>query len=255
MLRFFLRKTFYDGWDHLFMLAAYNGAALAVAALGIWVPTLADSVALRLVGLVFACMGLSVWSAAAGYACWELANFRPFSWDLAKKGLAWAVRPGLQLGAVVTAAVLVASVVFPFYATMGGFVGLFAMSLAFWCFLGLGLTLLYAIPARLALGCGFRASLKTAFMMVVDSPLGALGLALHGLACLALSPFVAFLLPGPAAALLGTAEATRLRLKRFDWLRAQGGRRAKTPWAELLADDEEAVGRRTLKELVFPWKQ
>jgi len=254
MLRFFLRKTFYEAWDHLFVLAAYNGAALALVGLCLGLPTLVDSAVARTAGFVLACLGLSVWSAAACHALAEISNFRAFSFDAVKRGLAWGIRPGLELGAVVAASILLVSILVPFYAAVGGFVGLLATSLAFWCFLGLGLTLLYVLPVRVALGGGFVASLKIAFMMVVDAPLGALGLALHGVACVALSPFVAFLLPGPAAALLGTTEATRLRLRRFEWLQAQGGRRSKTPWAELLAEDDELVGRRSLKELVFPWK-
>jgi len=67
---------------------------------------------------------------------------------------------------------------------------------------------------------------------------------------------VAFLLPGPASAMLAGCEAFRLRMHRLRWLKASGGNSAgKTPWKDLLAEDKEEFGERNLKDLLFPWRR
>jgi len=47
----------------------------------------------------------------------------------------------------------------------------------------------------------------------------------------------------------------RLRLLKYDWLEAHpDANRKKIPWDELLIEEREKTGTRTLKNLIFPWK-
>ena len=46
---------------------------------------------------------------------------------------------------------------------------------------------------------------------------------------------------------------------KYDWLEKNPGLDAKTarksiPWDDLLSDDEDIVGDRSLKSFIFPWK-
>ena len=78
---------------------------------------------------------------------------------------------------------------------------------------------------------------------------------LHNFIALLLSVFLAFIFPGPAGALLYLDEALRLRLLKYDWLEANpGADRKKIPWDALLIEEREKTGVRTLKNLIFPWK-
>jgi hypothetical protein len=61
------------------------------------------------------------------------------------------------------------------------------------------------------------------------------------------------LLPGPGGLLLFLDEALRIRLLKYDWLEANPGRK-KIPWNTLLEDDREKTGSRSIKGLIFPWK-
>lgn len=92
------------------------------------------------------------------------------------------------------------------------------------------------------------------------------------------------LLPGPASAVLLLTVAFKLRMYKYDYLeelqQAAGGetaggetagpedagpedaertgrrrRRVRIPWDALLADDREQVGVRTLRGMIFPWKE
>lgn len=257
MLKFFLKKSFYDGWDNVLALAGFNGALLGIAAVGVWLPSLSGSPALGAAGLAVATAAGSVWWSVAAHAFWRVADFKTIGIEDLKAALGAGWAPGLQLGGVVAASVLLASVAFPFYASLGGFFGLFATSLAFWLFASLWLTLQYFLPLKAARGAPFVETMRTSFLLFLDAPAFALASAIDGALCVALSPVVAFLLPGPAAAVLVSCEATRLRLRRMDWLagRSGGGKPGRTPWPELLADDAEALGERGLKDLLFPWKR
>jgi hypothetical protein len=85
-----------------------------------------------------------------------------------------------------------------------------------------------------------------------------------------ISLFLAFLAPGFAGVALAQNVALKLRLVKYDWLEARGdsveagetagplrgifGRGRAVPWKELLAEEAELVGKRTLKGMIFPWK-
>jgi hypothetical protein len=66
--------------------------------------------------------------------------------------------------------------------------------------------------------------------------------------------------------LLYLDEALRLRLLKYDWLETrtaeQGGdlfkkgwKQVKIPWEELLAEEKDKTGKRSLKSFFFPWKE
>ncbi len=88
------------------------------------------------------------------------------------------------------------------------------------------------------------------------------------------------LLPGPASAVLLLTVAFKLRMYKYDFLETRqqasadqegedagqveqaGGsdagrrrRRVRIPWDALLAEDREQVGVRTLRGMIFPWKE
>jgi hypothetical protein len=152
--------------------------------------------------------------------------------------------------------VVVASVALPFYASMGGVLGSFMAGLIFWALASIALAMQYFLPIRSARNAGFAQSLRLAFVVFVDGPFFSIALALWGLTCVVLSPLVAFLLPGPAAAVLAACEGSRLRLYKVDRLMASGGRPlGRCDWVGLLADDKEALGDRKLKDFLFPWKR
>ena len=78
----------------------------------------------------------------------------------------------------------------------------------------------------------------------------------YNLVTIVLSFFLAFLVPGFAGVALAGDVALRLRMYKYDWLEANpGAKRNEVPWDELLGEDRELVGKRTLKGMIFPWKE
>lgn len=256
MFRFFIKKSFYDGWDSMFIMAAFNAALLAIAALGILIPARFDAPVIRLLGLLFICLAAGVWSSTAAFSFRRIADFGTCSLADVMQAARSGLVSGLQFGAMFAAIIATATVSLPFYASIGGSMGLFFAGLLFWMLATMLLTLQYFLPIRALTGVSFIEALRLALFMMMDAPIFALALALDGLLCMVLSPMVAFLLPGAAAAMLASVEAARLRLYKFEWLRhTPDATRAAVPWKALLADDVEKLGDRRLKDFMFPWKK
>jgi len=256
MFRFFIKKSFYDGWDSMFILAAFNAALLAIAAMGILIPARFDAPAVKLLGLLFISLAFGVWSSTAAFSFRRIADFGTCSLADVMQAARSGLVSGLQFGAMITMIIATATVSLPFYASIGGTMGLFFAGLLFWVLATMILTLQYFLPIMAITGVPFVEALRLAFFMMMDAPIFALALAMDGLLCMVLSPMVAFLLPGSAGAVLANVEATRLRLYKFEWLRHTPGATRKTvPWKALLADDVDKLGDRRLKDFMFPWKK
>lgn len=69
-------------------------------------------------------------------------------------------------------------------------------------------------------------------------------------------PLTAFGAFGPAGIQLYLNGALRLLMYKYDWLEEHSdATRKDVPWFELLIDEKERVGKRTLKGMIFPWKE
>jgi hypothetical protein len=257
MIGFYVKKVFFDGWDNLFSLILLNLGFVLALAIGYILPSslgfpLWASIALGILSLAAG----SVWWSATVFAMKDVADFKSFHlgdiWAHIKQGLV----PGLQIGALLVLGWFVVSVGLSFYLSIGGFVGALAAGVIFWCAVILLLALQYYIPLRARLGGGLRKNLRKSFVMFFDNPGFSIFVFFYCAATLVVSFFLAFLLPGFAGIALSQDVALRLRLYKYDWLEAnpKGNRRA-VPWDDLLGEDKELVGKRTLRGMFFPWKE
>jgi uncharacterized membrane protein YesL len=160
------------------------------------------------------------------------------------------------MGAMLALGWLVVSVGLPFYLSVGGILGALAAGVIFWCAIILLLAMQYYIPLRARLGGGLRKNVRKSFVMFFDNPGFSIILFLHSSITMAISLFLAFLLPGFAGVALAQDVALRLRMYKYDWLEVHpDAKRREIPWEELLKEDQELVGKRTLKGMFFPWKE
>jgi hypothetical protein len=257
MVGFFIKKSFFDGWDHLFTLIPLNLGFVLALALGAALPGAigAPTWLALAIGVVALALG-SVWWSTCVFALQGLADFGSFYFrDLPgylKKGL-W---PGVQMGVVLGGGFLVVSVGLPFYLGIGGILGALAAGVIFWFAVIALLAMQYYVPLRARLGGGLRKNLRKSFVMFFDNPGFSVFLFLYSLVNLALSVALAFLIPGLAGVALSSDVALRLRMYKYDWLEEHPeGNRRQVPWDDLLEEDRELVGKRTLKGMIFPWKE
>jgi uncharacterized membrane protein YesL len=144
-----------------------------------------------------------------------------------------------------------------YYSRITGFLGLLAAAMLFWISLGFYLTVLWFFPVRNRLTGGFLKLLKKSMLIMFDN----VGISLFaGIIVVPLQmllwPLTAFAAFGPAGIQLYMNGALRLLMFKYDWMETQpNAKRKDIPWFELLLDERERVGHRTLKGMIFPWKE
>ena len=257
MFGFFFKKAFFDGWDNLFALAAFNVVHLALLIVFIALPVSAGGGdVLALAGIGAGILALSVWQSLCSFAMNEMADYRSPGFKESLGAIRKAWKPGLLIGLVNIALWFSLTVGIPFYLMQKGFIGLFLASLLFWTCLIAVLASQYYLPLAARRGGGFRKNARAAFFLLLDNPGFSLFLFLYNMVTLALSVFTAFMAPGLAGIALASADAVKLKLKKYDWLEQNpGADRKKIPWEEILEEEKELVGVRTLRGMIFPWKE
>jgi hypothetical protein len=141
---------------------------------------------------------------------------------------------------------------------MGGVLGAAGAGLVFWVLLfWLGSTQFF-FPLLCQMGGGTLKNIKKGFIILLDNPGFSLFTMAGTIFITAVSIFTAFLIPGLSNALLFQHEAMKLRLLKYDYLEetreTAGPGKIVIPWDTLLSEDRENVGPRTLKGMIFPWK-
>jgi hypothetical protein len=259
MIGFLIRKTFYDLWDNLFRIVLINIGFLAVTAIPVFLPRLASlfiSSPFLDAGLIaFGILLCSVYLSAAAHSLKSISDYGTFGFLDFFKSFKAAWPSGIVMGFFVVLLFIMISIVIPFYMSMESIFGFLLGMIVFWAlvFAVLSFQFYFTVCARLS--PNLKKAFKKCMLISVDNSGLSIFLFLHNIVGLLLSVFLAFVFPGPAGVLLYLDEAVRLRLLKYDWLEANpGANRKKIPWDELLIEEREKTGTRTLKNLIFPWK-
>jgi uncharacterized membrane protein YesL len=254
MIGFLIKKTFYDLWDNLFKIALINLGFLALALAGIIAVPLLSAAPLPALGLMALCLFCGcVYLSAAALCLKALSDYGSFGFADFFRNLAASWPAGLLLGVFWFLGFLLIGLAIPFYFSLGSFAGLLLGCFLFWTMLAAALALQFYLPIRARLDAKPGKILKKCFLILFDNTLFCILAGALSLGILALSLPLFMLLPGPGGLLLFLDEALRLRLLKYDWLEAHPGR-GKIPWDILLEDEREKTGSRSIKGLIFPWK-
>jgi hypothetical protein len=155
------------------------------------------------------------------------------------EGIRRAFPHSLYFGLINAFHLLLLTLVVPFYYQMGGVVGLAALSLIFWVSIAWWLAGQWFFPLLVQLPGDIT-----------------LFLALHSGFTFLVSILTALLMPGISSIVMARQGALRLLLLKYDYLEEHpDANRKDIPWDALLVEDRELVGTRTLKGMIFPWKE
>ncbi|HVO40124.1 MAG TPA: hypothetical protein VMV03_13930 [Spirochaetia bacterium] len=257
MFGFLVKKAFFDMWDNLFRILIMNVGYVAILALF----SLLVSAAMALPGLSIALVVVGVallaaYTGAVSAMCSEIADYRQPGFSDFFRFVRQSFGSSLLLALVVGVYVFVVSIAFRFYGGMKNFFGLGAFALLLWVTIGWVLSSQYFFPIQSRLDRKFRKIFRKTFLVFFDNPGFSIGLLICALIVLTISLFTALLLPGLATILLWWNVAFKLRLYKYDWIEQNpDANRRKVPWDALLVADRERVGKRTLRGMIFPWKE
>jgi uncharacterized membrane protein YesL len=258
MFGFLIKKTFFDMWDNMFRVLIMNLGFLAVLAIPfvlapLALPIVPLALALALVGVA----ALAVYAGGVSRMCADISDYKQpgFAdfWAYLKDGVPTSLLLALT---VVLYVVVVIFVDLPFFASVKNLAAWLAFALLFWVTAACALALQYYLPIRARLDRKFRKLIRKSFLLLLDNPGHSLGLFIGMLFILVVSVFTFLLLPGPASILLWWNAALKLRMYKYDYLEANpDANRRSIPWDALLVEDRERVGKRTLRGMIFPWKE
>jgi hypothetical protein len=256
MFGFLIKKTFFDMWDNLIRIIIYNlGFLLLMAPIALLLDLLKNNTPLLLALIAVWIAILFVYSGVASWMASQIADYSRPEWSEIGAALKATYPTSLLFALLNLLLAFLFSIAFPIYGSFKSFLGPLASSFLFWILVFWVLACQYFFPLQARLERRFFKILKKMFLLLLDNPLFSFGLFLVSLVILVLSVFTVFLLFGITTLLLWWNVALKLRLYKYDHLEKHPDDRRRIPWDALLAEDRERVGKRTLKGMIFPWKE
>jgi hypothetical protein len=278
MISFLIKKTFYDLWDNLFRIILLNLGFIISLAIPILIPGFLQHIpVLPAVITAAGVLWCFIYLAAAAISVKAVSDYGVFGFTdfLANLKEGWLT--GLFMCLAVFFFFIVIRVVIPFYLKMDSFVGIILGGLLFWTLVLTVISFQFIFAIRARLDTKLIKIIKKSFIIFFDNPGFSIFSALYTFLMLILSLVFIFLLPGltglllfllllpgPAGLLLFLDEGLRLRLMKYDWLEANPPdtdtqnlsrkTRRQIPWDALLIEEREKTGHRTLRNLIFPWR-
>lgn len=258
MILFLVKKWFFDCWDNLLWLLLGNLVVLIAAALPIIVPPRLAGVAPEPALFLFAAgfVLLMVLVGTISFFTRDITDYQSVDLSLFREYLGSTWKQSAAFAGLYLLLMFLVVVGFPVYAGMDNIVGTAAMVFLFWGSLTWLLTSQFFFPIRARLDVRFKAVIRKSFAVFFDNIAFSVFLGFGSVLILIASVFTAFLMPGFVGLLIWVQVAFKLRLKKYEYLEANPeAKRTRIPWAELLQEEKERVGPRTLKGMIFPWKE
>ena len=257
MFLFAIKKAFFDLWDHLFFALAVN-LVFTLGVLGLMSLSFLVAGAGPVGALLFTPVPFVVAAVLGGIATfWArdivangAARFADFVPHLATS---WKASLAFGLGWLVLFAGFLFGV--PFYQSINPIVGfIFGVVMAWLLFFGAGMSLYY--PGLNAQVEGKILKLaKKSFLVFLANPGTSLAMALVLLVSLFLTVLTLGFFPGILGISIWLQVCFRFVMTKYEWIEANPDANPKqVPWSVLLAEDMEKVGPRSLKNMIFPWK-
>lgn len=256
MKGFFIKKAFFDGWDNLIPMVFFNLLFVLILVLSFSVLSLMESMTvLAYVLLVLLLFVQSLITGGVAGATLSWSNYQRDTFQAFKEGLVRNIRHSILYFFLQLFLFLLVFLVIPFYFSVDNPVSLVITVVLFW----LTVILLLACPFYFPLMCrlpGDRPlkTLKKCFIIVADNLLFAIFFGIYNIVCIAFSVFTMGLVPGVTGMQLAAQDAIKLLMFKYDYLEKHPADRKNINWEDLLYDEREKVGPRSLKNMIFPWK-
>ncbi len=257
MFTLMFKKTFFDMWDNMLRLILLNIGLLILICFFLFLLNLARSQIVlfySILGIAF--IGMICYNGVIArftleISDYNLPDFRDF-FGFFKETFA----ASLFLSVILAFYLMIIFVSIPFYLKIGNIVGLAGVSIIFWISVIFFLSLIYYYPVFGRLNKQPTKILKKCFIIFFDNLGFTIFIAIGMIVILLLSTFLGFILPGLSTIALWVNAGLKLRLLKYDYLEANPDtNRRKIPWASLIAEENDILGKRTFKDFIFPAKQ
>lgn len=257
MIGFLIKKAFFDAWDNLIGLVVSNLGYIVVLVLftldaGTFIGVQSINFLVMIIGLLF----LSFHNIGVSKTTFAYSNYKREGFAGYKEGLRLFWRHGFGLFFINLFMAVLAILIIPFYYSMGNVLGLIICVILIWVLLTFILSIQYFLPLMVNFsGDKPMKTLKKCFIMAIGNLGTSFFLLFYNIIQLCLTVVTAGLLFNGTGINLANMDAFKLLLLRLDYIEEHEGVSLKEiPWDEILYEERESVGHRTLKGMIFPWK-
>ncbi len=262
MIGFFIKKSFFDGWDNLVQIFIQNliYIVIFIATLFALYFTLSTETPFLAGVVLLLVLQLSTCILLGGTAATVLnySDYKRETWGPFAAGVKRNFKHSLLFFALTVLLEFMAFSIW-YYLNLGNTAAMFIAVLIFWVAIIVLMALPYYYPLmNLLPGDGPLKTFKKCFIILSDNAGFSLFYLLYNTVVVVFSLFIFGLVPGVVGYMLGAEDAVKLLMLKYDYLEENPPKnpkeRKKIPWAEILYDEKEKVGPRSLKSMLFPWK-
>ncbi len=258
MIGFFIKKAFFDGWDNLIGLVLFNLLYILLFALGLWgFSTIGQySVAGSCAFIIALLFIYAIISGGTSAVVHNYSNYQGDSWITFRNGIKRNIRHSLLFFLINILFAMNILFIIPFYLSMNNVFGLIVAVVLAWLEIFIFLSIAYYFPLmNLLPGDRPLKTFKKCFIIIGDNLGFTLFFVVYRIIVIVISVFTMGLIPGVVGAQLASQDSIKLLMLKYDYLEEnKDADRKHLPWADILYDEKEKVGPRSLKNMIFPWK-
>jgi hypothetical protein len=257
MLKFLFKKTFIDIVDNLLDIILINVGMMILMLIFFVVPSLFQLSSLGLfichiLGMVI----INFYSSAVFRYTLNFSDNKQNGIKIFLKYIKESWKQSLVNSLMIIILLTIIFYVIPFYFIKATMVHIVFGTLVFWIGFTILMARLYYYPVSFRLKKNIIKSIQTCLFLFFNNIGFTIFMALISFLILMLSLIFFFLFPGLSVFALWINICLKIRLYKYKYLAANKNstKRKKIPWNELISNDLEIIGKRTLKGIVFPWK-
>ncbi|MDR2841974.1 MAG: hypothetical protein LBV52_02100 [Spirochaetaceae bacterium] len=252
MIRFLIKKTFYDFLDNAFILALLNLIFLVLSAIPFLLPHLFEmAVPIKIAVFICGLFICSWYGSIVLYGVSSISDYKTFSFKHLKDSVKKTPICGICITVLLCFVIVSVNFILPFYLLLDSMPAFIFASLVFWLTFFAIVTFQFFLSVRLRLNSNIIETIKKCFIIFFDNKCFCIFCFFCGFTLIVFSVITGFLFPGPAGLILFFDEALRLRLLKYDTEKTGS---TKILWNILLKEECEKTPHRSLRTIFFPWK-
>ena len=257
MIGFLIKKVFFDIWDNMLRLVFLSVVYIFTLVLFYFSGMVGESSTILSLlillsdVLLFSLYSLGVSGITKCYSDYHAKGFLAF-----KEAIKYHWKHAILHFGLCCIIGLIYIYLIPFYFAINSFIGLLLGMLMFWISIVLILAMQYFYPLCMTMeGDGPFKTFKKCLILTADNFGASIFLLIRTILDFALTVLTASLVTGLAGISLSRMDTVKLIMKKYDYLEANPGATKKDiNWEDLLYEERELVGPRSLKGMLFPWK-
>lgn len=257
MIKFLIKKSFYDGWDNLVPSFIYNIACMVLIALYVFIVSAVEEAQVMVffgVSAVFLLL-FCIYNFGVAGLTYRWSHYEG-SWGPGFiDGIRKHIPHILVLYLIAVVAFFYLAILFPAYFASQSFFGFFIGCMSLWVIAFIAIASQYYIPLCFFLdGENPFFIIKQCFVLTMDNLLFTLFVSIKTVFDFLLSALSFFFIPGLSFISLSHMDAVKLLHLRYRWAKEHSCPKKDVNIKQMLEEENANIGERTIRNFFRPWK-